>query len=189
MAQKLVNLLALLSIAVVGCSYGVQPANALAAHGANHLNRADHHALAAKKQRRADASKSKLCRKRPSGLSSIAQATSSAVHSSSSSSSSKVESTSIEVKTTAAASTKTAAPATTPKPETTTTEKATTKTSSSAAQATTKASSGGGVSSNNGHGKVGLAWPNGNDPSLKNFVTGQVSWYVVFRLHPSRSHP
>ncbi|THH17619.1 hypothetical protein EW146_g3219 [Bondarzewia mesenterica] len=62
--------------------------------------------------------------------------------------------------------------------------KATSSSSSSTAVATTSASSSGST----GSGKGGLAWPNGDEPSLKNFKTSKVNFIYTWTVeYPSSS--
>lgn len=188
MAQKFVNLVALLSVALVACSFGAQPANALAAHGANaHLNRAEHHALAAKKQRRADASSSKRCRKRPSSTISLTHPTSSASYSSTVAvstsaaasttevSSSAKKTSTIESSSSTTHHTTTQAPPPPPPPSTHSSHTSTHTTTTSSAVATVSPPSGGA----SGPGKVGLSWPPGQTglaPYINNNVKYMYSW-------------
>ncbi|KAI0650016.1 glycosyl hydrolase catalytic core-domain-containing protein [Trametes meyenii] len=161
MASKLLNLVALSSLAIMACTYGVAPTTALSTGHLQHANRHLAHApIAAKKKR----DQSKRCKARPS--------TSAAPTSS--------------VKPQAAAvssSSEAPAPTTTKAPEPSTTSKA------PAPASTTKASSGNSGSSTGSSGssgntggipfgskgkKVCLAWGDGNSDSVYNFKTDRV---------------
>lgn len=198
---KLVNIVALATLAVLAGTYGPQPASALATHGgANHLNRADHHAIA-QKQRRAD-KRAKRCRKRPSSLTSSAAASTSPASSSSETSASEVKTSSSAsvVKTSSSSEDK---PSSSTQPASTTPQATSTKVTTSAKPTSSASnnnngggngnnnnnggsnnggsSSGGGSSGSPGPGKVGLAWPNGNSP--QGFVTKEVSWIYSWSPH------
>ncbi|KAI0829448.1 glycosyl hydrolase catalytic core-domain-containing protein [Trametes gibbosa] len=152
MASKLLNLVALSSLAIMACTFGAQPANALShAHINHNINRHLAHTPIAKKKR-----DTKRCKARPS--------TSSAAPSTTPQTSS--------VKPQAAvASSKAPAPATTTKaaPPATTTQ---------ASSGGNSGSSGTGAAGNSKFGqrgsKVCNAWGNGNDPSLAQFKTEHV---------------
>ncbi|KAF9008876.1 glycosyl hydrolase catalytic core-domain-containing protein [Cyathus striatus] len=158
---KLLNLFALASLAILACSYGPEPVSALSRHAnsfPNHIPRG--HAVMAKKKR---ASTSKRCKPRPtSSIAATVVQTSAAI--------SKAPATS-EV------------PVTSKAPVTTQSEsvKPSSSSSSTAAVVTTKASTSNSNaatssgSSSGGSGKVGLAWNNADESSIKNFVNGQVS--------------
>ena len=135
MAVKLFNLIALSSLAIIACSFGASPANALSVESSpNHARHFGHHQPIALKKR-AD---TRRCKPRPS------------------SSSAKPPATQTPVRQDQAA----------PKP------------TSSPQPASTPAASTPPPSS--GKGKVGLAWANGDDAALKNFVTSKVSTYDFF---------
>ncbi|CAA7259519.1 unnamed protein product [Cyclocybe aegerita] len=144
MAAKLLNLIALSSLAILASSFGATPVNALSVdmspnHAARHLG---HHNLIAKKKR----AESRRCKPRPS-------------------SSAVAASTTPAPSTSKPASTKAAAPATT-----------TTKAASNNNNNNNSGNNNsGGGSSGGGGGKVGLAWPNGDANTLKNFKTAKVS--------------
>ncbi|TFK43346.1 glycosyl hydrolase catalytic core-domain-containing protein [Crucibulum laeve] len=143
---KLLNLFAVSSLAILACSFGSTPVNALSIESNHHLARhaaRGHGVIAAKKKR---ASTSKRCKPRPS--SSVVVAT--------------------PPKTTSAASA--SAPASTPK----TTAPAPATTSKAASSGNSGSNTGGNTNTNPGA-KVGLAWPNGDDSSLRNFKTNKVS--------------
>ncbi|EIW61711.1 uncharacterized protein TRAVEDRAFT_27227 [Trametes versicolor FP-101664 SS1] len=151
MASKLLNLVALSSLAIMACSFGATPANALShAHMQQLNNRHLGHAASLPKKKR----DTKRCKARPSTTSSAAPSTT--PHTSS-------------VKAQAAAVTTTKAPA------------ATTTTKAAAPATTTKASSGSSGSGAAGSGKFGqkgskicVAWGDGNDASLAQFKTSHV---------------
>ncbi|OSC99168.1 glycoside hydrolase family 128 protein [Trametes coccinea BRFM310] len=150
MASKLLNLVALSSLAIMACTFGAAPTTALSTGHLNHANRHVAHApIAAKKKR----DQSKRCKARPSTslASSTAAHTSSSVHA--------------QAAAVTTSSSHSQAPASTTK--------------SSAPATTSKASSGGSSTIGTGQfGKAGskicAAWGNGNDPSLANFKTDHV---------------
>ncbi|KAH9853774.1 glycosyl hydrolase catalytic core-domain-containing protein [Lenzites betulinus] len=148
MASKLLNLVALSSLAILACSFGAQPANALSHGHLEHLsNRAMAHAPLAKKKR-----DNKRCKARPSSSSAPPATTS---HSSS-------------VKPQAAAVTTTKAPA-----PPTTTKAAAPATTTAASTSTGSGAVGNGKFGQKGS-KICLAWGDGNDPSLSQFKTDHV---------------
>jgi len=129
MASKLLNLIALSSLAILACSFGATPVNALSVDSSVHARSLGHHNLVAKKKR----AESRRCKPRPASTS-----------------------TTTTVSTTSKAPT---APSTQPNPP------------PPPAPAPPPSTGGGG-------GKVGLAWNNGNQNNLGNFVTKKVGWYV-----------
>jgi hypothetical protein len=149
---KLLNLFALASLAILACSYGPGPVAALSRHAnafPNHVPRG--HAVMAKKKR---AATSKRCKPRPS--------------------SSSIAATVVQTSAATTQAVKTSA-----KPSSTSssaaavvTTKASTSNSNAATSSSSSSSSG---SSSGGSGKVGLAWNNADESSIKNFVNGQVS--------------
>jgi len=148
---KLLNLLAVSSLAILACSYGATPVNALTVdtHFIARSPNRDHAVLAKKKR----ATNSKRCKPRPV-------------------SSSVVSSSSIVVKPTVQPTpTPTQSP---PKPATTKTPPPAT-TPSTGGGSTTPSNGGGNSGSNGGIGKVGLGWPINDDNALANFKTNKVS--------------
>lgn len=143
---KLINLFAISSLAVLLCTLNASPVTALSENGHAMRMAKRHHGIdVAKRTKRS--SSGKRCRPKTSTSVSIAATT--AV---------------------------TKAASTTQEPEKTTS----TKSASSSKSTTTSSSSSSGSSSGgssftpSGNGKVGLAWPNGNDPSLSQYVTSHV---------------
>ena len=147
--NKLVNLFALASLAVLVCSFSAQPVNALSVEPAHHLARSigRNHGQIAKKKRSSKA-------KRQSSKRCVAKASSSLVASS-----------------TEAAPTSSSTPDSTPAAQAQETQAATTPAASPTPSPTSTTITPTPVS-NDGK-KVGLAWPNGPDPSLSQFVTSQ----------------
>jgi hypothetical protein len=147
---KLINLLALLSVAFIGLSLGPTPVSAVSAGHAQHARRVDHHVVA-KKRRGAS---NKRCKQRPSSSlsSSVATATSDSSTPTSTASSYKVDPT-------------TTAPASTTVPASTTAHPTT----------TSGPSAPGPVQNGKAQckGKASLAWPNGNGIDIEPWVTEQ----------------
>ncbi|PPQ77341.1 hypothetical protein CVT25_010923 [Psilocybe cyanescens] len=160
MASKLINLIALSSLVILACSFGPAPANALSIDTSpnHHARHLGHHQLLAKKKR-AD---SRRCKPRPS---------SSAV----------------------VASTKSVAPTTSKLPVVVTTPAVPTTTPKAVVPAAPKTTAAPPVvnkppPATNSGAKVGIAWPMGDDPSLKNFKTNKVSYlYTWGPYKPSQS--
>jgi hypothetical protein len=139
MAAKILNLVAISSLAILACSFGATPANALSVDTTpNFARHFPHHGAALKKR-----ATSRRCKPRSSSLAA---------------SSTKVSA--------APSSTKAADPIATPKadPKPTSTKPKPTPTP----QPAPPTNNGG------GGGKAGLAWANGDDSSLKNFVSPKV---------------
>ncbi|KAI0663045.1 glycosyl hydrolase catalytic core-domain-containing protein [Cubamyces menziesii] len=148
MASKLLNLVALSSLAIMACTFGAAPTTALSTgHIHNHLNRQLSHAPIAKKRR----DQTKRCKARPSTASSSPSSTPHA---------------------------QAQAVTSTPAKQTSAATHASTTTHSSAPPAsTTKASSGSSPdlgSFGQPGSKICAAWGDGNDPSLANFKTPHV---------------
>ncbi|TFK56114.1 glycoside hydrolase [Heliocybe sulcata] len=143
---KLLNLLAISSLAIVACTFGATPANALATEHYQFARHAAHgHEGLARRKR--DSAASKRCKARPS--SSAAPAPSSSSYEAPSS----------------------APAATTPAPA----PSQPASSSQAPAPSTSVVSSG-----NTGSGKIGLAWPNGGDDSLKNYKTDKTKWLYTW---------
>lgn len=159
-ASKLLNLIAITALALLASSFAPTSVNALSARS-QHLNRHVQHDAIAKRKR----GTTKRCKPRPS--SSLA-----------SSASSKH-----------AAATPAAAAASSPPPKASpapakSSSKASTKPAATPTPAKTGGSDGGSPpSKGKGGGKVGLAWPNGDDPSLKNFATDNVIAMYTWSPH------
>lgn len=155
---NLPNLLAIASLAVLACSYGATPVTALSLDPhANNRQFAHGHSALAKKRR---SGLSKRCKTRAAPTASTTST--SAVH---------ATSTSVKAATTTQAAVAVAA--------TTSTKKSSTKAASTKASSSAKASSTTVSSSGWTGGKVGLAWPNGDDDSLKYYKTDKTSQCVV----------
>ncbi|CDO74054.1 Glycoside Hydrolase Family 128 protein [Trametes cinnabarina] len=152
MATKLLNLVALSSLAIMACTFGAPPTNALST-GHLHANRYVEHApIAARKKR----DQSKRCKPRPSS----SLASSSATHTTTSAHSQVAAITTTHTQA-APSSTKPAAPVTT------------SKASSGNSGSSGSGSANLGQFGTPGH-KICNAWGNGNDPSLANFKTEHV---------------
>lgn len=137
MAAKILNLVAISSLAILACSFGATPANALSIDTTpNFARHFPHHGAALKKR-----ATSRRCKPRSSSLAG---------------SSTKVSAT--------PSSTKAVVPTTTPKADPKPTS---TKPKATPTPAPVSNSGGGG-------GKAGLGWANGDDSSLKNFVSSKV---------------
>jgi hypothetical protein len=155
MAQKLLSLLAVTSLAIVACSFGVEPVNAVSttAHQARGLR--GHDALA-KRKRSANA---KRCKVRPSSSSSADDSSSSSADDSST--------------WTDSSTAWTDSASSTPAPSSTWSSSSSTwSSSSSAAPSSTAPASG---NSGSGSGKSCLAWPNGDQPYLGDYKTSDTS--------------
>jgi len=151
-ALKLLNLLALASVAVLTLSFGATPVNALATD--NHMaRRASHgHDAIAKRKRSSSTSR---CKPRPSSSSSAAPSW------------------------TPSPSPSSTPPPPPPPPSTSSTQPSTTwapAPSSSSSSAAPAPSSGGG----NGSGKWGLGWPNGDSDYLTNFLLPDVKFLYTW---------
>ena len=148
---NLFNLLAVSALAIFASSFGPSSVNALATgdHVVRDISHA-HHALAKKK--RVASSNPKRCKNKPKPTAS--SSTPKATGSASSSNNNNYNNNKNGNKNGNKSGNKSTPSSASPKPSSTSTG--------------SSSSSGGGVSS-----KVGLAWPNGNDPSLKNFNTGK----------------
>ncbi|RDB22777.1 Alkali-sensitive linkage protein 1 [Hypsizygus marmoreus] len=152
MAAKLLNLLAATSLAILACSFGAEPTNALSIDSHNLVGRSPirAHSALAKKRR---GTNGKRCKPRPSSSSVVKPAP---------------------------ATTLAPKPTTTPAPNPTavTSSKApaptTTKASGGGGDGTPN-NGGGNSGSNGGSGKVGLAWPIDDNKALANFKTNKVS--------------
>ncbi|KAI0370280.1 hypothetical protein BV20DRAFT_1075526 [Pilatotrama ljubarskyi] len=144
MASKLLNLVALSSLAIMACTFGAAPTTALTTGGVHHLNRQVAHAPIAKKKR----DQSKRCKARPSSSAAPSSTHSSSVH----------------TQAQAAATTKAQAAPTTSKASAPAT---TSKASSGSSNV------GNGKFGQKGS-KLCVAWGDGNDPSLANFKTDHV---------------
>jgi hypothetical protein len=139
MAAKILNLVAISSLAILACSFGATPANALSIDTTpNFARHFPHHGAALKKR-----ATSRRCKPRSSSLAG---------------SSTKVSA--------APSSTKAVVPTTTPKADPKPTSAKPTPTPSPPPPSNT---GGGG-------GKAGLGWANGDDSSLKNFVSSKVRY-------------
>lgn len=148
-ATKLLNLIALSSLAILACSFGASPVNALSVDSQHHARSPVRgHAILAKKKR---ASTAKRCKPRP-----VSTAVSSAV---------------------GKPTTTPAPPA--PKPTSSkAAAPQTTKPADNGGGSSTPNNGGGNSGSNGGAGKVGLAWAQNDDKALANFKTSKVSPYV-----------
>ncbi|KAI0320249.1 glycosyl hydrolase catalytic core-domain-containing protein [Amylostereum chailletii] len=152
---RLVNLLALSSLAILACSFNAVPVSAVAADNHHHVARNfghGHHEVAKRKR-----DVSKRCKTKSKTSSSAAPAAT-------------THSAAVAVAVTASSADAAASPAPTKKASST--PKAATSTKASAkAVATTAAST-----SSNGSGKVGLCWSNGEASSIPNFITPSVKF-------------
>lgn len=153
MAAKLLNLLAVTSLAIVACSFGATPANALSAnHNAHaaksHLARA--HGTMSKKKRSTNA---KRCKTRPASSSLVASST-------------KADTSSTKV-------------ATSTKPADVQATTSSKKATSTKAPAATTAPAAPAPAVNSGNGKVGIAWANSNDIAIKPFKGPNSGWYFL----------
>lgn len=157
-ASKLLNLVAITALALLASSFAPTPVNALAPR-AQHLNRHVQHDAIAKRKR----GTTKRCKPRPSSsLSSKAAATPAAAAASDPPKSSSAPPKSSSSASSKSSSKASATPSPTPKP------------------------SGGDTSTpsqGKGGGKVGLAWPNGDDPSLKFYATDNVIAMYTWSPH------
>ena len=153
MASKIINLLALTSLAILATSFSATPANALASRG-HHLNRQDHASIARRNLRQRDGL-AKRCKARPtaSGNSTI----SASIQVAPSSSAAPVPAPSSAAppapSSAAPAAPSSAAPSAAPSPV-----------------------------SSGGNRKVGLAWPNGFT-DLQYYATDAVGWYVSILIN------
>ena len=160
---NLFNLLAVSALAIFASSFGPSSVNALATgdHVVRDISHA-HHALAKKKRHASSNPKRCKNKPKPTASSSTPKATGSASSSNNNNynnnkngnKNGNKNSNKNGNKSGSKSGSKSTPSSASPKPSSTSTG--------------SSSSSGGGVSS-----KVGLAWPNGNDPSLKNFNTGK----------------
>ncbi|KAL0569783.1 hypothetical protein V5O48_012175 [Marasmius crinis-equi] len=161
--SKLLNLVALATIAVFASSFGVEPVYALSGHGPSN---AQHHGLSSRGHdsvaKRKRGMQRRQCQARPQS-GSTHNGTNASASASSSSSSSSSASTSVSTSTSASTSTSTS-----------------TDTNNSSSNGDNSNNNGGnnngGSQGNNGGaqssgGKVCLAWAGGNDPALQNWQT------------------
>ncbi|GJE84661.1 glycoside hydrolase family 128 protein [Phanerochaete sordida] len=172
MASKLINLLALTTLAVLATTFTATPVAALEVTGHQNVNRQVHHDVIARRSRfnnkkRQDAS-TKRCKPRPStSLSSSAAPTSTPV-------------TSVAAASFAAAS-----------PSASTSEShssSASHTSSSAAAASSTPAS----TTSDGSGKLGLAWPNGPTTDLQFYATNAAGWvysWSPYTPDPNHQYP
>jgi len=151
-SAKLLNLIAVSTLAILACSFGASPVTALSVDTTHLAARGHGHAALAKKRRGNNA---KRCKPRPASSSAGKPATTP----------------------NSPSNTTQPAPATTAKPAPATTTKASTGGSSSGSGTNNQ---GGNTSSNGGVGKVGLAWVGNNGAALSHFKsdkTGPIySW-------------
>jgi hypothetical protein len=141
-ASKLLYILAISTLAILSCSFGFTPVNALVT-GKQHLARSPHgHDAIAKRKR---STVQRRCQSQPPPSAAAAAA---------------------------------ASPSATTAATTTPTDPTTTTTAQPAA--TSPPASGGGAPPAAGGGKVGLAWPNGDDPSLQYYITDQVQYLYTW---------
>ncbi|KAJ3476957.1 hypothetical protein NLI96_g10796 [Meripilus lineatus] len=165
-ASKLLSLIALTTLALLTSSFGPTPVNAISTRN-QHLNRhvVQHDAIAKRKR-----STGKRCKQRPSSSLAVSVGVGAGAAATSKASSASPAPTS---KATAKASS---------------TPKATTKASSTPKASPTPADTSS-PSTGKGGGKVGLAWPNGNEASLKNFATENViAMYTWSPYCPSNTY-
>ncbi|EIN10357.1 hypothetical protein PUNSTDRAFT_84335 [Punctularia strigosozonata HHB-11173 SS5] len=149
MASKLLNLIALSSLAVLVCTFGATPVNALATGHDASISRRHQHDILGKKAKRAN--NSKRCKTRSSTAAPTSTAAATTSH-----------------------SVVTTTPETTKKASTT---KAASHTKTSSKAVTTTAASSSGSSSGS---KVGVAWPNGGDSSLKYYKTSKTNFLYTW---------
>ncbi|KAJ2916493.1 hypothetical protein MD484_g3921, partial [Candolleomyces efflorescens] len=167
MALNILRLVALASLAVIGASFGAQPANAVSLeshHFVRHEHAARHHGMMAKRQA---STRPRRCKARTSALASGSSAAASA--------------SSTSPATTTRAASSSARPATTQAPAPATTSKAAAPaTTSKAASSNNNNNSGG--SSSSGSGKVGIAYAgNVNVPA---FISGSRQVKYVYNWSP-----
>ena len=187
MASKLLNLVALSSLAILAVTFGPTSTNAVAL-GHSHVNRHFEHGAIAKKKR----DQSKRCKPRSTISSAHSTQTAQAQTVSSSSSEAPKPTTTVKAEpTTSTHHQATSTPQATTAPQATTT-KAATKTSSSKTSTATPVSGGSGAAGSGKFGQKGskicAAWGDGNDPSLAEFKTSHVVGYVIHlgMIPPSR---
>jgi alpha-beta hydrolase superfamily lysophospholipase len=166
-ATKLINLLALLTIAVLACSFNATPANAITIHGGVLPHGPHSHGTAAKRRLQArqvkNRANTKRCKPRPSSaLGSPAPASTSQAAAAAPTSPAAAPTSEAAVSITIA----------TPPPATTTIvdHSPVTQKAADPTPVYTPPSNGGG-----GGGKVGIAWNNPDTQSLRNLKQGQVS--------------
>ncbi|PIL36768.1 hypothetical protein GSI_00458 [Ganoderma sinense ZZ0214-1] len=172
MASKLLNLVALSSLAILAVSFGPSSANAVSL-GHSHVNRHLEHGAIAKKKR----DQSKRCKPRSSTSSAHSTQTAQAQTVSSSSSEAPQPTTTVKAESTTSTHHATSTHQATTTQQATTT-KAATKTSTSKASTGTPVSGGSGAAGSGKFGQKGskicAAWGDGNDPSLAEFKTSHV---------------
>lgn len=169
MGAKLINLMAMASLAVIACTYAPASVSALSVPNHHQGRHAAHEALAKRTTKKR--SLSKRCKTRPS--SSSVWSSSSSTDAASETSSATWEPSSTYVPPTTSW---TPEPTTSWIPTTSWTPTSTwTPTTSSTYSAPSPSSAPSG-----GSGKIGIAWDGGNDASLGNFKTGQVSYLYTW---------
>lgn len=191
MASKLLNLVALSSLAILAVSFGPTSANALAMSH-SHVNRHFEHGAIAKKKR----DQSKRCKPRSTTSSAHSTQTAQAQTVSSSSSEAPKPTTTVKAEPTTSTHQATSTHQETSTHQATTTQQATTTkaattTSTSKTSTSTPVSGGSGAAGSGKFGQKGskicAAWGDGNDPSLSQFKTSHVVGYVIYhRLIPPR---
>ncbi|KAI0771863.1 glycosyl hydrolase catalytic core-domain-containing protein [Trametes elegans] len=176
MASKLLNLVALSSLAIMACSFGATPTTALSLGHGQHMaaRHATHNPIARKRDQ------SKRCKPRPSS-SSAAPAPSTTSQAPEPASTSQAPATSQDQR--PSSSSEAAPPAAT--------SQSSGGGSSGGSTGGSSSGSTGGSSGRNpdignlgksGH-KIGAAWPNGNDPALANFVTDHLAALYSWDVH------
>ncbi|KAG5648664.1 hypothetical protein DXG03_000010 [Asterophora parasitica] len=158
---KLLNLLAVSSLAILACSYGATPVSALTVdtHQIRRSPLNGHGAIAAAKKKRA--STGKRCRPRPTTSANVPP-----------------QSPPVAKPTTTAVATTSPPPPPPPQPAPTSTKAPPPAPSPPAPSAPSNngpTNGGGNNGSNGGPGKVGIAWPINDDKALANFKTSKVS--------------
>ncbi|PSR73624.1 hypothetical protein PHLCEN_2v10543 [Hermanssonia centrifuga] len=159
MAGKLLNLLALTSVALYASIYIATPVNALSS-GHHHLNRQISHEIIAKRNKLN--SNVKRCKQRPPTSISVSSVISSSIPTSS-----------VVIST---------APVSSPKPSSSAAQAPSPSKTVSTTPSSTPTSTG-----NGGNKKVGLAWANGPTSDLQFYATGAVNW--VYSWDPYTPDP
>lgn len=156
-AIKFLNLFALSSLALLACSFGATPVNALSVEGIHARDVSAHgHAAIAKRNAKRDSTSTvngKRCKVRSSSAA--------------------------PAPTSASSSKKAAAPSTSSKPASTKAAASTSKSSAKASSTSSSAKSVSTASTSTGK-KVGLAWANGDSNTLSNFVSSHTQYLYTW---------
>ncbi|KAJ8523505.1 hypothetical protein ONZ45_g12 [Pleurotus djamor] len=174
MASKILQLLAISTLAIIASSYGTTPVTALSVdsrHVVRHVPNS--HSGIAKRKR----SNNRRCKPRPSSSKAPVSSATPAPSNNNNGGSNNGNNNGSGNNSPAPAPASSKAP-TTPKPSPTPSNN--NNNGNSGSSGNNNGGGGGGSGNSVGGAKVGLAWPNGNDPSLKNFVNSHVQYVYTW---------